>query len=143
MAAKLGISGDKANYLFDSDAYDSDGDGVSNLLERAFGGDSLSNDSRDILPKRFTKKLMLRGTMRDFEHVAFTRYKSEFNEGDDQIEYIVETSQDLRTWDSDGAELVTGSAADLGGGMERVVYRSKVHRPTGGKLFIRVRVKTR
>ena len=143
VAAKLGISGDKANYLFDSDAYDSDGDGVSNLLERAFGGDSLSNDSRDILPKRFTKKVDVAGTILDFEHVAFTRYKSEFNEGDDQIEYIVETSQDLRTWDSNGAELVTGSATDLGGGMERVVYKSKVHRPTGGKLFIRVRVKTR
>ena len=136
MAAKLGISGDKANYLFDSDAYDSDGDGVSNLLERAFGGDSLSNDSRDILPKRFTK-----GDGR--EYIAFSRYTSEFNTGDDQIEYIVETSQDLRTWDSSGAELVTGSSTDLGGGMERVVYRSTSARPTGGKLFIRVRVKTR
>ncbi|MEC7802594.1 MAG: hypothetical protein VX467_05395, partial [Verrucomicrobiota bacterium] len=77
------------------------------------------------------------------EYIAFSRYNSEFNTGDDQIEYIVETSQDLRTWDSSGAELVSGSATDLGGGMERVVYRSTSARPTGGKLFIRVRVKTR
>ena len=26
------------------DSYDSDGDGVSNLIERAFGGDSLGKD---------------------------------------------------------------------------------------------------
>ena len=124
VASKLGVSGDKANYLFDSDAYDSDGDGVSNLLERAFGGDSLSNDSRDILPKRFTK-----GDGR--EYIAFSRYNSEFNTGDDQIEYIVETSQDLRTWDSSGAELVSGSATDLGGGMEPVSY-THLTLPTSG-----------
>ena len=41
----MGITGEKALALFNSDNYDSDGDGVSNLLERAFGGDSLSNDN--------------------------------------------------------------------------------------------------
>ena len=41
IAAKRGISGEKALALFNSDNYDSDGDGVSNLIERAFGGDSL------------------------------------------------------------------------------------------------------
>ena len=46
IAAKKGISGEKALALFNSDNYDSDGDGVSNLIERAFGGDSLGNDSR-------------------------------------------------------------------------------------------------
>ena len=35
-----GISCEKATALFDNDNYDSDGDGVSNALERAFGGDS-------------------------------------------------------------------------------------------------------
>ena len=33
------ITGDKATALFDNDNYDSDGDGISNALERAFGGD--------------------------------------------------------------------------------------------------------
>ena len=30
----LGLSDDKASYLFDSDGYDSDGDGLTNLEER-------------------------------------------------------------------------------------------------------------
>jgi hypothetical protein len=136
VAAKLGLSGEKADYLFDSDDFDSDGDGVSNLLERAFGGDSLSNDARDILPKRFTKS-------DGYEYISFSRYTSDFNTGDDQIEYIVETSSDLRTWDANGAELVSGTASDLGGGMERVVFKSKNPRPTDGRMFIRVRVKAR
>jgi hypothetical protein len=55
----------------------------------------------------------------------------------------VETSSDLRTWDANGAELVSGSASDLGGGMERVVFKSKNPRPTDGRMFIRVRVKAR
>ena len=46
MTARKGISGEKAMRLFDSDNYDSDGDGISNLMERAFGGDSLTNDSK-------------------------------------------------------------------------------------------------
>ena len=74
---------------------------------------------------------------------SFSRYKSDFNSGDDQLEYIVETSQDLRTWNANGAELVSGSASDLGGGMERVVFKSKNPRPTDGRMFIRVRVKAR
>ena len=38
---------------------------------------------------------------------------------------------------------MSGSASDLGGGMERVVFKSKTARPTNGKMFIRVRVKAR
>ena len=30
--SRMGVSGDKGDYLFDSDSFDSDGDGVSNLL---------------------------------------------------------------------------------------------------------------
>ena len=57
----------------------------------------------DILPKRFTK-----GDGR--EYIAFSRYNSEFNTGDDQIEYIVETSQVLENMGfPKGAELVSGS----------------------------------
>ena len=39
------------------------------------------------------------------------------------VQYIVEKSTDRRTWSSSGIEQV-GSAVDLGGGMERVVYRT-------------------
>ena len=51
---KMGITG-KTLALFNSDNYDSDGDGVSNL-ERAFGGDSLSNDRSDTCLSRLRNK---------------------------------------------------------------------------------------
>ena len=133
---RLGVSGEKGDYLFDGDSFDSDGDGVSNLLERAFGGDSLSNDARSILPQRISKG-------DNYEYISFTRISDDFNTGDDKIEYIVETSTDNRTWSSSGAEEITASKTDLGGGMERIVFKSKSQRSANGQLFIRVRVKSR
>ena len=121
MTLRKGISGEKAMRLFDSDNYDSDGDGISNLMERAFGGDSLSNDSKSIMPRSIRKK-------DGYEYIIFSRFSDAYNTGDDKIEYIVETSRDLRTWydtsSAEGAELI-GTPEDLGGGMERVVFRSK------------------
>ena len=85
-----GITGDKAIALFDSDNFDSDGDGISNALERAFGGDSLNNDSRDTLPKPIKSKP---SGEEDHEFITFLKYQDSYNtEG---IEYIVETSRDL------------------------------------------------
>ena len=93
------ISAEKADYKFNSDAYDSDGDGLTNLEERAFGGDSLGNDSRSVGPKKISKPNDSKN------YISFTRYKDTFNDGDDRIEYIVETSSDLRTWSSSGVTL--------------------------------------
>ena len=62
-----------AKLLFDSDSFDSDGDGVSNLLERAFGGDSLSNDRRTTLPRVINKK---DGKQR----LSFMKYMDAFND---------------------------------------------------------------
>ena len=90
MTARKGISGEKAMRLFDSDNYDSDGDGISNLMERAFGGDSLTNDSKSIMPRAIRKK-------DGYEYIVFSRFSDAYNSGDDKIEYIVETSRDLRT----------------------------------------------
>jgi len=134
IAAKKGLSGEKALALFNSDNYDSDGDGVSNLLERAFGGDSLGNDSRANRPapvKASDGK----------EYLSFNRYSSDY-ETDMGIEYIVERSTDRRTWSTSGVEQV-GSAYDLGGGMERVVYRTTSATSAGSTQFIRVRVKAK
>ena len=134
IAAKKGLSGEKALALFNSDNYDSDGDGVSNLIERAFGGDSLGNDSRANRPapvKASDGK----------EYLSFTRYSSDY-QTDMGIEYIVERSTDRRTWSTTGVELV-GSATDLGGGMERVVYRTTSATTAGTTQFIRVRVKSK
>ena len=141
MSSFKSITGEKAKALFDSDNYDSDGDGVSNLMERAFGGDSLSNDAKTIMPRPIRKK-------DGYEYIIFTKFSDAYNTGDDKIEYIVETSRDLRTWhgtsSAEGAQQM-GTAVDVGGGMERVVYRSKKTRTADGNTqqFIRVRVKSR
>jgi hypothetical protein len=68
------------------------------------------------------------------------KYQDAFNtEG---IEYIVETSYDLRTWDASGA--TEHSSQNLEGGMQQVVWRSEQGRDDGhDKIFIRVRVKTK
>jgi hypothetical protein len=141
MTLRKGISGEKAMRLFDSDNYDSDGDGISNLMERAFGGDSLTNDSKSIMPRAIRKK-------DGYEYIVFSRFSDAYNSGDDRIEYIVETSRDLRTWydtsSTEGAQLI-GTPEDLGGGMERVVFRSKKIRTAAGntRQYIRVRLKSR
>ena len=129
-----GVSGEKATALFDSDKYDSDGDGVSNLLERAFGGDSLGNDSRGARPAPVK-------TNDGKEYLSFTRYDSDY-QSTMGVQYIVEKSTDRRTWSSSGIEQV-GSAVDLGGGMERVVYRTTAATSAGTTQFIRVRVKSK
>ena len=134
IAAKKGLSGEKALALFNSDNYDSDGDGVSNLIERAFGGDSLGNDSRANRPAPVK-------TSDGKEYLSFTRYSSDY-QADMGIEYIVESSTDRRTWSTSGVEIV-GSATDLGGGMERVVYRTTTATTAGNTQFIRVRVKAK
>jgi hypothetical protein len=58
--ARMGKSGDKAAYLFNRDDQDSDGDGLSNLEERAFGGDSLMGDKRTAKPQGCPQKRWLR-----------------------------------------------------------------------------------
>jgi hypothetical protein len=140
--ARKGISGDKAAYLFDRDDQDSDGDGLTNLEERAFGADSLMSDMGDKKPKAIRKN-------DGYEYITFNRYQDIYNDGDDRIEYIVETSRDLRTWypntDSTNGPIQIGNSIDLGGGMEKVVFRTKQTRThNGGKQqFIRVRLKSK
>jgi hypothetical protein len=130
-----GISSEKADYLFSSDSYDSDGDGLTNLEERAFGGDSLGNDSRSVRPKKISKP----GDRKNY--ISFTRYTDDFNSGDDRIEYIVETSSDLRTWSTSGVSL--DSNVSIGGGMERVIYKTNSDRPAKGQQYIRVRLESK
>jgi hypothetical protein len=144
-----------AELLFDSDDYDSDGDGMSNFMERAFGGDSLSNDSKSAKPKPIMKK---DGKQR----LGFLKYNSGSNS--EGIEYIVERSTDLRTWiqwdqtaaasnggidngikqvDLDTNDNTTrGKAA--GGGMERVLFETTATAgDIGGAQYLRVRARTK
>jgi hypothetical protein len=136
------ITIEDAKLLFDSDDFDSDGDGMSNFMERAFGGDSLSSDAKNTLPRSIKKQ---DGKQR----ITFQKYSSTYNtEG---IEYIVERSTDLRTWTTSGVTQVdlngastAGNGVDAGGGMERVLYETSATRnASGGKQFLRVRVRTK
>ena len=124
-----GVTGEKALALFNSDNFDSDGDGVSNAMERVFGGDSLGQDSRGTLPAPVKVD-------DGKEYITFIRYNSTY-QADMGVTYIVEKSDDRRTWTTSGVSQV-GSAVDLGGGMEQVVYtptqpprRYPVHPGTG------------
>ena len=128
--------------MFDSDDTDSDGDGMSNFMERAFGGDSLSSDAKSVLPRSVNKK---DGKQR----ISFQKYQDTYNS--EGIEYIVETSSDLRTWTTTGVTQVdlngagtAGKGVNAGGGMERVLYEtSGTAASKGGKQFLRVRLRTK
>ena len=136
------ITIEDAKLLFDSDEFDSDGDGINNFMERAFGGDSLGSDAKTTLPRSINKK---DGKQR----ISFQRYSAEYNS--EGIEYIVEVSTDLRTWTTTGVTQVdlngpstAGNGVDAGGGMERVLYEtSTTATAKGGKQFLRVRVRTK
>jgi hypothetical protein len=135
------ITIEDAKLLFDSDDFDSDGDGISNFMERAFGGDSLSSDAKDTLPRSIRK-----GDGK--QRITFQRYQAQYN--DEGIEYIVERSTDLRTWTTSGVTQVdlngadAGKGVDAGGGMERVLYETSATRnASGGKQFLRVRLRTK
>ena len=130
-----------AELMFDSDDTDSDGDGMSNFMERAFGGDSLSSDAKSVLPRSVNKK---DGKQR----ISFQKYQDTYNS--EGIEYIVETSSDLRTWTTSGVTQVdlnggaAGKGVNAGGGMERVLYEtSGTAASKGGKQFLRVRLRTK
>ena len=144
-----------AKLLFDSDDYDSDGDGMSNFLERAFGGDSLSNDLRAAKPRPIMKK---DGKQR----LSFLKYTDSSN--DEGIEYIIERSTDMRTWlqydnntsgstpnngiiqvdisgDGDLNNNVRGK--NVGGGMERVLFETSGKNAKDGGQYLRVRARTK
>ena len=130
-----------AELMFDSDDTDSDGDGMSNFMERAFGGDSLSSDAKSVLPRSVNKKDCK-------QRISFQKYQDTYNS--EGIEYIVETSSDLRTWTTSGVTQVdlnggaAGKGVNAGGGMERVLFETTNNKnASGGKQFLRVRVRTK
>ena len=83
------------------------------------------------------------------QRITFQKYSATYNS--EGIEYIVERSTDLRTWTTSGVTQVdlngpstAGKGVDAGGGMERVLYETSATRnASGGKQFLRVRVRTK
>ena len=110
--ARLGKSGDKAAYLFNRDDQDSDGDGLTNLEERAFGGDSLMSDQRSNKPSAIRKG-------DGYEYITFKRYQThlipEMTESNTSLKPVVTSVHGLLTQIQPTDRFSVGSAIDVGG----------------------------
>jgi hypothetical protein len=132
-----GLTQVEALKIFDEDYTDSDGDGYSNLFERALGTDSLGPDRRHDLPMQ-----PLHGDNR--QRISFIRWKADpatnstYSNVGEVFEYHVEQSDDLETWETAG--VVLEQVVDLGGGMERATYVTSDPLPSGQRKFVRLRI---
>lgn len=115
IATRKGITVAAAQALIDSNDFDADGDGRSNLLEYAFGSDTLGTDEdeKDRRPKRGLDRT------NGYFQITFIRRKTD---AATDLTYTVERSTDLSTWTSTNVSLV--SAEDIGDGLEEVTYKS-------------------
>ena len=137
LARNPGLTQVEAEKIFDEDYSDSDGDGYSNLFERALGTDSLGPDRRQDLP--------LQPVYSDNrQRISFVRWKADpvtnstYSNAGEVFEYHVEQSDDLETWESAGVQLE--QVVDLGGGMERATYVTTEPLPSGQRKFMRLRI---
>jgi hypothetical protein len=133
LMTREGLLESEARRVFDEDYSDSDGDGYSNLFERAIGSDSLGPDNWKHLPFR---PRLIGGN----QAISFIRFKSPLATAGEDFKYHVERSEDLRTWNANGVSLKR--TIDLGGEMERVVYETDTPLPAGGRTFLRLRITT-
>ncbi|MBT5716368.1 MAG: LamG domain-containing protein, partial [Opitutae bacterium] len=118
----------QARKIFNEDYTDSDGDGYSNLFERAIGADSLAMDRRQDLPYR--------PVLNDNRpRISFVRFKedgnSTINTAGEIFHYHVEQSDNLQTWSTSGVEME--KTIYLGGGMERQTWVLSQGLPSRGK----------
>lgn len=104
---------------------DPDGDGVSNLLEYALGGDP-AVASRDIVPVTGVE------AAGEDQYLSIAYSKRDTAEG---IDYVVEVSGDLVTWES--GESVTTVVSD---GVESAIVRDNTPMTDASRRFIRLRV---
>ncbi|MBT7742505.1 MAG: hypothetical protein HN727_11945, partial [Opitutae bacterium] len=135
LMAREGISEANATKVFDEDYSDSDGDGFSNLFERAIGSDSLGPDNWKDLP--FRSRLNTNSN----QAISIVRFKSPLTTTEENFQYHIEKSTDLRTWTSSGFKS-SPHRVDLGAEMERVVYETDTPLPSGGRNFLRLRITT-
>ena len=94
--------------------------------------DSLGPDSSHHLPIQYL------GEIDGKQRISFIRYKNSLFTTGEEFRYIVERSDNLRTWTESGLSLEVTQA--LGGGMERVIFVSSEKIQTGKKSFLRLRV---
>ena len=84
------LSTEQAEQEFDSDHFDSDGDGYSNLFERATGMDSLGFD-------QFNAPRLLQSE-KGKPRISFVRYTDPLSATGEDFQYLIEESVDLRSW---------------------------------------------
>lgn len=136
VAAKKGVTVAEAQTLIDSDSFDADGDGKSNLLEYAFGTDTFGKVAKDNSrqPKR---KLDRTGG-----YFQITFVKRDVSVAAD-LAYYIERSVDLVNWSEAGVSLV--ESEDIGDGLQEVTYKSdeKFNQGDSPKnQYLRVRVES-
>ena len=121
--------------VFNEDYSDSDGDGYSNLFERAIGSDSLGPDRVQDFP-------VLSISEDNRTRISFTRYKNDgistINSAGEIFMYKVEQSIDLQTWSQSG--IILERSVDLGGGLERQTWVTSAGLSGQSRRFLRVRV---
>jgi len=105
---------EQAEYEFDLSMADSDGDGYSNLYERALGMDSLGFD-------RHGGSQQVK-TIHGKPSISFIRYKDPIASTGEDFEYRIEESTNLRVWKTANVRLV--STIEIGEDMEQVTYQS-------------------
>ena len=121
---------DEAVVEFDLNSADSDGDGYSNLFERALGMDSLAFD-------RTEGPRLIRGASVP-PIISFVRYQNPIEATGENFSYIVESSSDMVNWKT--ANVFLSSKIEIGEGVERVSYSANESNHIQKPLFLRVRI---
>ncbi len=124
-------STEQAAQEFDSDHFDSDGDGYSNLFERATGMDSLGFD-------QFNAPRLLQSE-KGKPRISFVRYTDPLSATGEDFQYLIEESVDLRSWVP--ASVVLQNNINIGGGMERRTYQAEEPFQSGVQKFLRLSIR--
>ena len=121
---------DQVSHEFDADNFDSDGDGYSNLFERATGMDSLGYDQQNAP--------LLTESPEGRPRISFVRYSNLISATGEDFDYIIEESFDLRSWMP--ATVTLEDQINVGGGMERYTYLASESLQTDAPKFLRLRI---
>jgi hypothetical protein len=133
--AQIANSGDAA------DGFDFDDDGLSNLLERAFGTVPTDNNSRVLMPQGDVVEF----AGADYLSISYRRHIGGVGlTGDGYtakgLTYRVEYDNDLTDPWSSGSVVVVGPPVDNGDGTESVTVRLTTPVSDGGQQFMRLSV---
>ena len=122
--------------LFEGDSTDLDKDGVPNLLEYAYGTDSLSHNIRE--RKVFPKMKPLVRTGGGLKKARYQFYRRTAS-SDPNLSYVVQTTTDMYNWTTSGITEVSAEYTD--GEMEIVTVEfDQAYNDPGAPKFLIVRL---